>query len=240
MHAFLQGFTAGGTLAGRLQVQHLVDDGVVHGWGLGQQRGNEGDRNRHRVWLPEGRYHRHHCVRDPCDQEARADQHRHLGQDTRQPSSSVHLSAVFFLSFLFSSHPDPLNPPLWVWFLGCGCSWCGHQSARSPSPRISLWRWSWRRKRRWCRWGRWGRRKGWPWRSSGPTRRPGPATSPVCKRCQRAPGRSCPSPPGAWWPRTPHTPTPGLSRRKRGGVLATYLGSRKKIRKSLAFTKKVG
>ena len=51
MPAFFHSLKTGGFDAGVFQVHHLVDDGVVHGGGLGQQRGNDGHRDGHRVRL---------------------------------------------------------------------------------------------------------------------------------------------------------------------------------------------
>lgn len=110
MDAFLQGFAAGEISARCLHVHHLVNDGVVHGRGLGQQCRDDRDWDRHRVWLSERRYHRYHCIRNPGDQEACTDQHRHLGRDTSHPFvplSRAH--RLISLALLFTS-PLPSQP----------------------------------------------------------------------------------------------------------------------------------
>lgn len=110
MNAFLQGFAAGEFSARCLHVHHLVDDWVVHGRGLGQQCWDDRDWDRHRVWLSERRYHRYHCIRNPGDQEACTDQHRHLGWDKSpvcppQCSPSPYFShSTFHLTFTLSTH----------------------------------------------------------------------------------------------------------------------------------------
>ena len=84
--ALLQGLKTGVFCTGILQVQDLVDDGVVHGCGLGKQCGNDRHGYWHRVGLAKRWHHRHHCIRDPRYQEACTDQHCHLGGDTKKYS----------------------------------------------------------------------------------------------------------------------------------------------------------
>lgn len=64
---------------------HLVDDGVVHGWGLGEQRRNNRCGDGDRVWLSKRWHHWNHCIRDPSYQEACTDEHGYLGDNRKQP-----------------------------------------------------------------------------------------------------------------------------------------------------------
>lgn len=130
MLAFLQNLQTGGFRAGVFQVHDLVDDGVVHGWGLGQQGGNDRHRDGHWVWLTKRRHHWHHCIRDPGYQEACTDQHCHLGEDTKQcitdlaltlflykqywnvffPLLPLSSSLALFCSFSFPHLPSNISP----------------------------------------------------------------------------------------------------------------------------------
>lgn len=246
MPAFLQETKTGGHCLGVFQVHNLVDDRVVHGWGLCQQRGNHRHRDGDWVWLTKRWHHWYHCIRNPGNQEACTDQHCHLR--TQSDRDRFVLSVVplwaqqkcfllllnfsrrLALPFLFLSHTVSLNShqPLWVSSQGCGYFWSGRQSWKSPLQKTWPWRWSWCRRRRWCLWGGWDRRKGWTWRSSGRIPRPVQATSPMCRRFRRVPGRNFPNRSGAWWPRKLHTATrrPGTGRH--GGVLAMFLRVKKK------------
>lgn len=78
MPAFLQEPKTGGHCRGVFQVHDLVDDWVVHGWGLCQQCGNNRHSDGDWVWLTKCWHHWHNCIRNPGYQEACTDQHCHL------------------------------------------------------------------------------------------------------------------------------------------------------------------
>lgn len=105
MPAFLWSLKTGGFNAGVFQVHHLVDDGVVHGWRLGQQRGNDRYRDGHCVRLTKCRHYWNHCIRDPGYQEACADQHRHLGEHKRHWDWKFVLEKVPLRVLAPASHP---------------------------------------------------------------------------------------------------------------------------------------
>lgn len=64
--------------AGKLAVNDLVNDGVVHGCWLGKQCWYHWELDGDWIWLSKGWPDRDHGVRDPGNEEPCADQHCHL------------------------------------------------------------------------------------------------------------------------------------------------------------------
>lgn len=131
MPAFLEGLKTGRPGTGVFEVHHLVDNGVVHGRGLGQQRRNNRNRNGHWIRRPESWHHGNHCVGDPSYQKAGADQHGHLRNRMQRCHTSVlHTVCLNDSSFArknenkrhsnFISNPRCTKPNCWKLY-HCPC-----------------------------------------------------------------------------------------------------------------------
>lgn len=69
---------------GKLVIDNLVNDGVVHGCWFGKEGWHHGELYGDGVWPSKSWPHRDHCVGNPGNQEASANQHGHLVRERKR------------------------------------------------------------------------------------------------------------------------------------------------------------